>query len=239
MLDKFAERQKKQGAFSNKENPFEKFQFKDIVNTATALKDPAKVEAMFRKAELKLEEFFDQKKKYYKGIQHQQYFRTDEVAKQEKERDEAGEMSVRVKSIAQQQTPNLVRYDAEDLKIDMFHQLTQASQRMIPSLDQGANINRQAEAIRREALKKQQEAEFLKNYLTTMHSAIQRDLQNIDSYFPESLTNKQSPMFKDESTSLDADTFEPELDASVSLRPRPIWQPDKINFEVVDSSSHK
>lgn len=39
MLDKFAERQKRQGAFSSRENPFEKFQFKDIVNSASLMQD--------------------------------------------------------------------------------------------------------------------------------------------------------------------------------------------------------
>jgi len=45
----------------------------------------------------------------------------------------------------------------DDLKIEMFYQLTQISQRMIPSLGQGADISKQAEAIRRETQKKQEE----------------------------------------------------------------------------------
>jgi hypothetical protein len=51
---------------------------------------------------------------------------------------------------------------------------------MIPSLGQGADISKQAEAIRRETQKKQEEQDFLKNYLVTMQQAIEKDMQNID-----------------------------------------------------------
>lgn len=78
---------------------------------------------------------------------------------------------------------------------------------MIPSLGQGADISKQAEAIRRETQKKQEEQEFLKNYLVTMQQAIEKDMQNIDEYFPEELTSKNSPMFKDEQTSLSDETL--------------------------------
>ena len=95
ILSKIEERQK-QLPGNTKENPFEKFQFKDIVKTASGMQDKAKIERLFQKAEIKLEEFFEQKKNYYKNINRSQQFRTDAVVQQERQRDREGDMSVRV-----------------------------------------------------------------------------------------------------------------------------------------------
>lgn len=63
-----------------KDNPFAKLDFREIVKSATMLNDTKKIDELFRKEEAKLEEFFEQKKKYYKNLHHEQTFRTDALA---------------------------------------------------------------------------------------------------------------------------------------------------------------
>lgn len=67
ILKKIEQRSKN---LQNTTNPFEKLNFKDIVNTSTLIQDKTKIERIFQKTEMKLEEFYEQKKKYYKNIRH-------------------------------------------------------------------------------------------------------------------------------------------------------------------------
>ena len=100
MLDKFTARQKASG-MPPKENPFEKIDFKEMVNIAQVTSDPQKLDKILQQAELKLEEFFESKKKYYKNLRKEQTFRTDAVAQQERLRDRTGDLTLKARQIEQ------------------------------------------------------------------------------------------------------------------------------------------
>ena len=102
-----------------------------------------------------LEDFFESKKKYYKNLKKEPYYRTEAVAQAEKMRDRMGDLAVKAKQIE----PKVIekKLDDDDRKIDIFHKLTQASNRIIPSLKDRAEVNKKREINTSEERRKREE----------------------------------------------------------------------------------
>ena len=77
----------------------------------------------------------------------------------------------------------------------MFHSLTYLTKEFIPNKEQRSDsVIAKARERRKEELKIQEQKSY-EDYMFEMKEAIARDIGQMQSYFPDELTNKMSPMF--------------------------------------------
>lgn len=96
------------------------------------------------------------------------------------------------------QTTRKQKVDTEDRKIELFKDLTQTSSRLIPSLEHRAELNKYMEDMMREEKRRKDKADYAKKYIAEMMENIQRDIKNLENYFPEDIINARSPLFNED-----------------------------------------